>query len=118
MLYMKKAFFAFAFVLGVSLAAACGGDEGGNGGTGGNGATGGSPPPANTVRSLCERLDECNELIGMNVMECIDLTEFCLDENFPTTSLRNDWELLTEQCLDFSTCAVFVNCWLNDVPIC
>ena len=59
-----------------------------------------------------------NELAGISIQECIELTNFCLDENFPTQGLKDDWALLMNQCQEFSTCPVFVDCYLNDVPIC
>lgn len=104
---MRMVFLGAALIVPLALGGCPGTEEDGTGGDGGTGGT----QPKDTVTELCERLDECNELVGIDVSECTDLTNFCVDDTFPTTSLRNDWELLVEDCQEFSTCAVFAACY-------
>jgi len=107
---IARAVFAWA-ILGLPAAlVGCSGAEGnGNGGSGGTAASGGTK--GSTVDELCRRLDDCNELVGISASECADLTNFCLDESFPTSSLKADWAKLVEECQEFSTCAVFSACY-------
>ena len=107
---IARAVFAWA-ILGLPVAlVGCSGAEGnGNGGSGGTAGSGGTK--GSTVDELCKRLDDCNELVGISASECADLTNFCLDESFPTSSLKADWAKLVEECQEFSTCAVFSACY-------
>ena len=109
----------------------CGDDSGpsGNGNTNGAGNTGGSPPVdevAQTINALCSRFDECNQLADVGTIfigapisasECIEIEVACVDTEFLIQSLKEDWALVVQDCLEFSTCAIFFDCWL-DIPAC
>jgi hypothetical protein len=56
-------------------------------------------------------LDDCNELEGISVTECSELVSVCVDESFLIPSLKEDWAKLAGDCLDFSSCPVFVGCY-------
>ena len=71
-----------------------------------------------TVARLCQRLADCDELIGVTASECIEQKNTCLDQNFPTTSQREAWASVVEGCQAFNTCADFVDCLLTQVEKC
>ena len=120
--------------------AACGGSDSngvaGSGGTGGTGATGGTggtdkPPPVMepeaTINSLCARFDECNQMADFfaafglppgSESECVEFETVCVDENYLTPSLKEDWARLTRDCLEASSCLVFFDCWINNGLAC
>jgi len=87
----------------------CSGTDGGGSGGGGAGGTGDNV--AMTIEQLCSRLDECNELVGISVTECIELVSTCVGENLPTSSLQQDWARLVNECQAFATCGIFVDCY-------
>ncbi|HTJ40481.1 MAG TPA: hypothetical protein VL463_00235 [Kofleriaceae bacterium] len=69
-----------------------------------------------TVQSLCDRAQECNDYPdGVSHQDCIDLFDKCVDKL--TTSQRNDWERLVNQCLSNDSCQLFDNCY-GTVPWC
>ena len=110
MFSIARAVFTWAILgLPVALAGCSGAEENGDSGSGGTAGSGGSK--GSTVDELCKRLEDCNELVGISASECADLTNFCLDESFPTSSLKADWAKLAEECREFSTCAVFSACY-------
>ena len=84
-------------------------------GVAGTGGTGGTLEQ--TIKGLCERLDECNELEGISTGECVEIMDVCVDETFLTPSLQEDWAMLIEYCLQFADCYEFYSCWL-EVPFC
>jgi hypothetical protein len=92
--------------------------------SGGAGGEGGTVGP--TIDQLCNRVDECNLLAEFfeafllepgSVNECIALETVCVDENFLTPSLQEDWALIVRGCLEFSSCPVFFGCWV-EIPGC
>lgn len=90
----------------------CAGTDGG-GGSGGSAGSGGDTGSslAATIDDLCGRLDDCNALEGVSASECNEIVTVCVDQTFVIDSLKQDWGLLAEQCLEVSTCAVFVDCY-------
>jgi len=105
-----------------------GGGSGGSGGTAGSGGMGGEGGTGGTdwglVGELCQRLDECGALMTLIGGEdplrvnCIDPIIGCLDANSRTQPVLLDWVHLVLNCLELSTCPAFVDCYMNDVPIC
>jgi hypothetical protein len=90
---MTKISIALALAL-----AGCGGDTFGGG---------------STTEALCKRADECNALNG-SVQECVEAFDRCTGEMTP--SERADWEHAVEECLEYDSCGLAVDCYFNDVP--
>lgn len=111
---------------------ACGSDAppSGTGNTNGGGNTGGSPPVdevAQAINALCNKFDECNQLadvgdifIGapISLSECVEIETACVDTQLLIQSLKDDWALAVQDCLEISTCALFFDCWAFEVPSC
>jgi hypothetical protein len=100
----------------------CSGEEDGTGGvagTGGSAGTGGTVGPVEaTIKGLCERLDECRQLVGVGVSECVQATRVCVDDTFALPSEEKDWAVIADKCLEFSGCQVFAQCYGDDNFVC
>jgi hypothetical protein len=127
MSYFKTMSVSLALALGLMFGGGCGDDPPPNG-NGGNGGTPDIPGPVEAaINSMCQRFSECNQLadvgdifIGAPISrtECVEIETACVDESFLIPSLQEDWALLVQDCLDFSSCAVWFDCWLNTIPSC
>jgi len=129
MSYVKTISVSLALALGLMFGAACGGAD--SPPPNGGGGSGGTPPPpvlepAATINLMCARFDECNQLadvgdifIGTPISrtECVEIETACVDDAFQIQSLKEDWALLVRDCLDFSTCGVWFECW-GGIPSC
>ncbi len=69
-----------------------------------------------TVQSLCDRAKDCNDYpSGVSEQDCVDLFGKCVDGL--TTSERDDWERMINDCLSDNSCQLFDNCY-STVPWC
>jgi len=75
-------------IVALSMAAGCGADS--------------SP-----IEEMCDRLDECNLLVG-SVRGCVENLETEASDLSP--SLRKDFDNALDDCLDFNTCELFSAC--------
>lgn len=64
---------------------------------------------------LCHRFDECNALDGVSANECTSVISSCVSEL--SAGEERDWELDIQDCLDYSSCNTFIECYWT-VPFC